>query len=562
MAELFDSRRLTGPSALGDLPGAVIDVRLDATEIAELVPRWQTEVRVLLDAVGWTDSTTSVREVVDGVSLAFNAPIDALYAATELNELALERATAETRDPEADEAALARVRDAIANEARPALLALARAAVENNTPMLSDDDEVSLGLGERSQTWPVSELPDPATLEWSRFGRIPIGLVTGTNGKTTTVRLCASIARAAGHCAGVSTTDGIWINAERLDAGDYSGPGGARSVLRDTRVTAAILETARGGMQRRGLGVTRADAAVITNIAADHLGEFGVGNLEELAGIKWIVTRALDADGTLILNAEDPILRRLAQSYDQQPCWFGRDSADRFLREHLAGGGPGLTCEDAQIVRYDSGRKIPVIAINDVPLTLGGAAAHNVANALAAAALCHALGIDDDAIARGLRAMQPNDNRGRLNVFSLRGATVIVDFAHNPHGVAAIADLAAALPAKRRLLVLGQAGDRSDVAMRDLASAAWSLRPDRILLKEMAEYARGRAPGEVISILRGALLDAGADPAHIDVTADEISAIEAALEWLQPDDLIILLVHENAARAVARVREACAEENA
>ena len=146
-----------------------------------------------------------------------------------------------------------------------------------------------------------------------------------------------------------------------------------------------------------------------------------------------------------------------------------------------------------------------------------------------------ALGIDDDAIARGLRTMQPNDNRGRLNVFALRGATVIVDFAHNPHGVAAIADLAAALPAKRRLLVLGQAGDRSDVAMRDLASAAWSLRPDRILLKEMAEYARGRAPGEVISILRGALLDAGADPAHIDVTADEISAIEAALDWLQPE---------------------------
>jgi len=562
MAELYDSRRLTGPSALGDLPGAVIDVHLEQAEAAALVARWQAEVRTLLDAVGWSDSQTSVRKVVGGASLAFTAPIDALYAATELNELAWQRATGQVRDRSEDEAALARVRNAIANEANPALLALAAAAKEIDIPILTDDDAVSLGFGVRGQTWPVAELPEPGTLDWSRFGRIPIGLVTGTNGKTTTVRLSATIARAAGHCTGVSTTDGIWVDDERVDAGDYSGPGGARSVLRDNRVTMAILETARGGMQRRGLGVTRADAAVITNIAADHLGEFGVGNLEELAEIKWAITRALDTDGTLVLNAEDPFLRRLAKSWQRRPYWFGRDLADPFLHEHFATGGSGACCEDGQIVRYEAGRRHSIVALTDVPLTLGGAALHNVANALAATALCNALGIDDDAIAHGLRGMQPNDNRGRLNVFSLRGATVIIDFAHNPHGVAAIADLVAALPAKRRLLVMGQAGDRSNAAMRDLATAAWALRPDRILLKDMAEYARGRAPGEVISILRGALIDAGADPVRIGVTADEISAIEAALEWLQPGDLIILLVHENAARAVARVRKACAEENA
>jgi UDP-N-acetylmuramyl tripeptide synthase len=561
MAELVDSRRITGASPLGDLPGAVIDVRLDEAEATSLIARWQTEIRHLLDAVGWTGSAISVRRVAGGASLAFDAPIDTLYAATELNELAWQRATTPTQDTGSDDPALARVKSAIADESKPMLLALADGAADADVPMLSDDDAVSLGLGCHSRTWPIAEIPDPAQVEWSGLARIPVGLVTGTNGKTTTVRLSAAIARAGGHRVGLSTTDGIWVDDERLDSGDYSGPGGARAVLRDPRVTLAVLETARGGLQRRGLGVARAEAALITNIAADHLGEFGVGNLDELAEIKWVVSRAVSESGVLILNAEDPILRKLAATWDRPLHWFCMHGDDPFFRTYVGSGGSGTALEDSHIVRYENGEKVEVIDCRQIPLTLGGAAAHNVANALAATALCSALGIDDDAIRRGLSRMQPNDNRGRLNVFNLRGATVIVDFAHNPHGVAAIADLANALPSRRRLLVMGQAGDRSDVAMRDLATAAWEVHPDRILLKEMAEYARGRAPGEVVSILRDALLAAGADESCIEVTADESTAIDVALEWLQPGDLVILLVHENAARAVARVRRACEEES-
>ncbi len=187
---------------------------------------------------------------------------------------------------------------------------------------------------------------------------------------------------------------------------------------------------------------------------------------------------------------------------------------------------------------------------------------YNVANALAAILIGTRLGLDPTSPPALLAFVSdPAHNPGRTNYFEIDGVHVLVDYAHNPHGVAAIADLAAALPAKRRLLVMGQAGDRSDDAIRDLATAAWRLRPDRILLKDMAGHTRGRAPGEVVSLLRGALIAAGADPAHIDVTADEISAIEAAIDWLQRDDLIILLVHENAARALARMRQACAEDN-
>ncbi len=561
MAELVDSRRLTGPNPLGALPGAVIDVRLDEREAATLIARWHAEVRPLLDAVGWYDSTTSVRRTADGASLAITAPIDTLYSATELNELAWERATAPLRDLANDDVALARVRDAIEKERKPGLIALARAAAAHDRPILADDDMVSLGLGKYSRTWRISELPDPAGIDWSEFGRIPVGLVTGTNGKTTTVRLSAAIGTAAGYEVGISTTDGIWVGGRRLDAGDYSGPGGARSVLRDRKVTLAVLETARGGLQRRGLALNRADAALITNIAADHLGDFGVGNLDELAEIKWVVTSVLNQDGTLVLNAQDPILRKLAKTSGHRLSWFSMKNDDRFFRQHVAAGGAGVTIEEDRIVRYAGGANLPVIAVTDVPVTLGGAAAHNIANALAATALCSALGVGDDAIARGLSSFQPNDNRGRLNVYSLRGATVIVDFAHNPHGVAAIAELARTLPSTRRLLVMGQAGDRSDDAMRDLAIAAWGIRPDRILLKEMSEYARGRGPGEVVGILRQALLDAGADDDCIAVTPDESTAIEAALDWLRPGDLVILLVHENAARALARVSKACEEED-
>jgi len=252
----------------------------------------------MLDAVGWSDEQTCQWPLSGGISFAFSAPIDALYAASEINEWAWASSSAELSGddgPDFDEA-VAGFRAAIADEINPPLLLLEKAASDHGVSFLWDDDEVSVGLGKGSTTWPFRQLPNPDELDWREFHDVPVGLVTGTNGKTTISRLSQHILSSCGHRVGLSSTDWIAVNDRIIDRGDWSGPGGARKVLRETDVDVAILETARGGLLRRGLGVNKADAALIANIAEDHLGDFGSHNLQELLDIKWIVSRAVEND--------------------------------------------------------------------------------------------------------------------------------------------------------------------------------------------------------------------------------------------------------------------------
>lgn len=297
----LDARRLTGPSVLFDRHGATLDVACTTAEAERLIPVWKKHVTRMLAEVGWSGSEFASVILNGGVSMAYTAPIDALYAASEINEWAWAACDHDFNgadEPDFAETVTA-IRDSIAAEANPELIAIEALAAERGVTFLWDDDEASLGLGCHSETWPVRELPDPESLDWDSFRDIPSGLVTGTNGKTTTVRLAAHILRAAGYHDGMSSTDYIAVDGVALDRDDWSGPGGARNVLRQQGVDAAILETARGGLLRRGLGVNEANAAAITNVSRDHLGDFGSRSLDELLNIKWIVSRAVRDDGTL-----------------------------------------------------------------------------------------------------------------------------------------------------------------------------------------------------------------------------------------------------------------------
>ena len=289
--QLIDSRRLTGPNLLWDRPGAVIDVHFGDADPDAVIAEWQRQVRRALDAIGWEAQQTRVKRFAEGASLAVSAPPDALYAATDLNDWAWQATEAVISGNRAPglSTGLATLRETIDAERNPRLLALIQAAESHGLPLLHDDDTVSIGLGRGGSSWPVSELPAPGQVDWPSLATIPVGLVTGTNGKTTTVRLVSAMIRAGGLNAGISSTDWVSVNDEIVERGDFSGPGGARTVLRDPRVEVAVLETARGGLLRRGLAVTRADAALITNIAEDHLGEFALHDLDELADIKWVV---------------------------------------------------------------------------------------------------------------------------------------------------------------------------------------------------------------------------------------------------------------------------------
>ena len=511
--ELLESRRLTGPNLISDRAGAVLQVVSDEAGIEA----WRARAKAILKAVGWGDERTGVRTYRGGADLFMSAPIDALYAACELNEWAWESA-------ESLEEAASRLTRVIGEERNPKLLALRAAAEAHDVCFLWDDDFVSVGMGEGSQVWPADDLPESGDVDWGAIHDVPTLLVTGTNGKSTTVRLLASIVAAAGRTPGFCTTDWIRVGNETLDTGDWTGPGATRMVLRHPRTQVAILEVARGGLLRRGLGVERANAAAVLNVAEDHFGEFGVDDMETLIATKFLVERAARR---LVLNADDEGVR--AHGSNLPVTWFG---------DHVP-----TECVVVDGVMTLAGQAIVPVA--DVPITLGGAARFNVSNALAAIALAHAIDIPLPAIAEGLRKFEstPESNPGRLNTFDLGGVTAIVDFAHNPHGAAALLEMADAMPARRRLVTIGQAGDRTEDAIREFVLAAWRTRPDRIILKEMSSHLRGRAAGEVVGIMERALREAGAPAERIGHAASELDAVEQALAWARDGDLLLLLIH-------------------
>lgn len=553
--EFLDARRLTGPSLIFDGPGAILDVRCTPAEADRLVPLWQHNVTRMLSELGWQEATFASQKLLGGVSMAFSAPIDALYAASEINEWAWAASASElgvaVEKPDFD-ATVATLREAIAEEANPELMRLIENAMQHGKTLLWDDDEVSVGLGRGSQTWPVREIP--GSVDWDRYHDVPVGLVTGTNGKTTTVRLATHIARAASDNVGLSSTDWIAVNERVIERGDWSGPGGARAVLREQEVDVAILESARGGLLRRGLGVDRADAALITNIAEDHLGDFGSQSLDELLQVKWIVSRAVHAPGRLILNADDKLLRRKAKEFDGTVVWFSMDLQSASTRSQIESGAVCFVLDNDELLMIEGEVREPICRSQEIPVTLGGLARHNVANALAAAALTWCLGYTIDAIRAGLTSMQQDENPGRCNVYALRDFKVLLDFAHNPAAMNALFDMAQAIPATRRVLCFGQAGDRPDELIRQMVRDAWSIGLDRVIVSELADYHRGREHGEVFAVIEDELLACGADAAQIVHFEDEQESFNAALNWAESGDLVIMLALGGAAPIQERLR--------
>src|SRR5690606_12517647 len=323
-------------------------------------------------------------------------------------------------------------------EASPALVALQAAATAHGLPCLPDDDEVSVGGGTGSRTWPVDALPDAVAVDWPALHAIPTALVTGSNGKTTTVRLLAAMARAHGWHTAHSCTDGVFFDGQPLESGDYSGPTGARTALRQPEAQAAVLETARGGMLRRGLALCHADVAVVTNVSADHFGEYGIHDLDDLAAAKVTAARAIGGDGLLVLNGEAAGLCGQAEALACPTGWSTRDfdPPPWVVAQREAGGATG-GARDGHLRLSLAGVEHDLGAIDAMPLTLGGRADYNVANAAAAALAAAAMDIPAPVIAGTLARFGSGhgDNPGRLQHWRLGALHVYVDYAHTPDGL-------------------------------------------------------------------------------------------------------------------------------
>ncbi|MCC6315020.1 MAG: Mur ligase [Thermomicrobiales bacterium] len=381
--------------------------------------------------------------------------------------------------------------------------------------------------------------------------RIPAISVTGTNGKTTTVRLIAHILRAAGLRPGWTTTAGVYINGERVLDGDYSGPSGARRVLADEDVDVAVLETARGGILLRGMAVESVDVAVFTNISPDHLGLHGIHTVEGLARVKAATLSIVRPEGWAVLNADDPLVRGAASATHAGRFWVTRNPGNPTVLADLADGGRALMVRDGVIIEARGACEQPLATLADAPFTFGGRSRPMVENALCAAAACRALGRSRAEIAAGLATFgrDARDNPGRNEVYAVRGGTVIVDYAHNPAGLRGLYELARTFcrDGGRLTGVIGSAGDRSDALIREIGQVTGE-HCDRVLIKETRKYLRGRASNDEITALLNAGATAAGTPAYA-VASGELEAVALAVSHMQPGDVVAVMAFEDAAAA-------------
>jgi cyanophycin synthetase len=401
--------------------------------------------------------------------------------------------------------------------------------------------------------------------------RIPIVSITGTNGKSTVTRLITHILKLAGKRVGTTTSDGVLVDERLVEPGDWTGPGGAWQVLGRSDLDVAVLETARGGIVLRGMGYESNDASVVTNVTSDHLDLQGIHTLPELAEVKATVARATREDGWAVLNADDPLVAGVARTVRARVALFsaaGGARATAAIRRVVAGGGRGYVVRRGWIVEIDgshgsgsgSGRSAPVehdiVEVARVPITLGGLARHNVANALAAAGAARGLGVTLAQLREGLTDFEPSSERspGRLNLFRLGSRIVIVDFAHNEAGVSAVLDVAEGIAAGSAgraapgTAIVGTAGDRPDDTLRGIGRIAGE-RAQRVAIKETRKYLRGRSRESVIGEIQAGIRAGGRSTADVTVYDSETAALRAELarsDGSRPDAarVIVLMCHE------------------
>jgi cyanophycin synthetase len=379
---------------------------------------------------------------------------------------------------------------------------------------------------------------------------IPIVSISGTNGKSTTTRLITRILRLCGKQVGTTTSDGVLVDESMVEPGDWTGPGGAKNILARSGLDVAVLETARGGIVLRGVGYESNDASILTNVSSDHLDLQGIHTLPELAEVKGTICRITKPSGWVVLNADDRWVAAVARDVRAHVAYFTMDG-DRsaLVRRHVRSGGRAYLVRDGALGEIEGERWRAFAKVAEIPIAFGGAARHNVANALAAAAGARAMGASIEAVGDGLRDFRPSMDAapGRLNVFRKDDQLVIIDFAHNEAGLSVLLDVAEAIAAGRRPItaIVGTAGDRPDDTLRGMGRIA-ALRANRVVIKESIHYLRGRSRESFIGEIRAGAKAAGWR-GEIPVYETEVGALSGELDLpaASAAPIVLLLTHDS-----------------
>ena len=374
-------------------------------------------------------------------------------------------------------------------------------------------------------------------------GRIPVVAVTGTNGKTTTVRLIAHLLAQQGWCVGMTNTDGVYVGGHCIDTGDCSGPKSARNVLYHPDVDAAVLETARGGVLREGLAFDYCDVAVVTNIGSgDHLGLNYITTVDELAVLKRVIVQNVAPKGMAVLNAADPVVAAMAAQCKGDVTFFALDQFNPVMATHRAQGRPVVYVDNGQIVAAKGPHK-HFLNLTEIPITHGGKIGFQVENVMASVAAVWALGLDRSTLRAGLASFRADQDNaaGRFNVFDYRGATVIADYGHNPDAMVALVHAVKAMPASRRSVVISGAGDRRDEDIRQITEVLGAAFEEVVMYEDQCQ--RGRRDGEVMALLREGLAGATVTTRQCEIYG-EFLAIDTAMDALQAGELCLILVDQ------------------
>ncbi len=380
--------------------------------------------------------------------------------------------------------------------------------------------------------------PDPA------MASIPIISITGTNGKTTVTRLIRHVLSLTGQKVGMTCSSGTYIGEECISRGDNTGPVSAQAILYNREVEVAVLETARGGIIRKGLGYDLADVGIITNISDDHLGLDGVNTLEDLAFVKALVVEAIKPNGHAVLNADDKMTEDIARKVDANLILFSRNRSNAFLARHIGQGGMAVVVEDDMLCWYQNMTKAEIMEICEIPITFQGKALCNIENSLAAAAGLLALGVAERTVKLGLMSFRPDPiaNAGRFNFFDMGDFQILLDYGHNISGYQSVVQLINSMDAARLIGVIGMPGDRMDKSIFEVGKISGQTFSE-LYIKEDKDL-RGRIPGEVASILYHGAVSGGAGKDDIKIIMSEVDALQNAINNAKTGDLIVMF-YEN-----------------
>ncbi|QIW11094.1 Mur ligase family protein [Francisella sp. LA112445] len=536
------SRRLVGPNLFFKETGTVLDVPLVKNR-EELTKLFYQEAEKFLPALGWEQIKITHKFFNNGVRFAFIAPVDITMPACDVIDFAWlsAREGFETGKFKSIEEAKKELMPAIDEDKNLTYRKLYELAKSKGFNAFRDKNKAFIGSGTGCYEFDLTK-DSIDDIKWKDIYDIPAVIVTGTNGKTTTVRLTDYICRIAGKVTGYTSTDWVKVNDELIDEGDYSGPTGHQFVLTNKKVEVALLESARGGLLKRGLIETFVNAAAVTNVSADHLGEDGIETVAELAEAKSIVFRTMGKGSHAIINLDNAYMKERFDTLDCDKIVVTQNPQDHNMEYYLSKADYACIVENGNFVWVDGDSKTTIIPVADAPLTVRGFAKHNIENAMIAVCLSFKLGIDLDTVAKALKSYT-NDtkvNRGRANIFEWDNKVAVVDYAHNEAGIDALLNMMKAYDkGGKTYLMIGTTGDRKYL-IPGINDVILKHNIDFIVLKETEMYLRGAEPMELPLLIRKDLDDKGFDISKTYVSHGELEGVKYIVDKLEDNDMAIL----------------------